>query len=69
LLLDTYYPGWKAYVDEMPAPIYRADYNFRAVSLPAGRSVVRFSYAPWSFRLGILLSVVALAFLGYWNLR
>ena len=48
LLLDTYFPGWSATVNGEPAPILRADYNFRAVSLPAGRSTVCFSYRPES---------------------
>jgi hypothetical protein len=60
LLLDTYYPGWKAYVNGREARIYRADYNFRAVLIPAGRSTVRFEYAPWSFRLGLILAACGL---------
>lgn len=60
LLLDTYYPGWKAYVDGREARIYRADYDFRAVFIPAGRSTVRFEYAPWSFRLGLILAAAGL---------
>jgi hypothetical protein len=55
LLLDTYFPGWTATVNGRPEPIYRADYNFRAVSLPAGKSSISFSYRPESFRLGLCL--------------
>ena len=32
LLLDTYFPGWTATVNGRAVRIYRADYNFRAVS-------------------------------------
>jgi hypothetical protein len=46
-------PGWSATVNGEPAPIHRADYNFRAVSLPAGRSTVCFSYRPQSLRIGL----------------
>ena len=60
LLLDTWYPGWKATVNGVESPILRADYNFRAVQLPAGKSVVRFIYRPLSFRLGIGLFLVGL---------
>ena len=56
LLLDTYFPGWQATVNNRAARIYRADYNFRAVSLPAGESVVCFSYGPESLRIGFVLS-------------
>jgi hypothetical protein len=61
LLLDTYFPGWKATVNGTGASILRADYNFRAVQLPAGKSVVRFVYQPASFRWGIGLFLAGLA--------
>jgi hypothetical protein len=70
LLLDTYFPGWSASVNGQPAGIYRADYNFRAVSLPAGKSVVRFIYQPNSFRTGVVLSATGLLLLGvawFWS--
>lgn len=46
-LSDSYYPGWKAYIDEKPSKIYRADYTFRAVEVPAGEHRVVFRYEPW----------------------
>lgn len=64
LLLDTCFPGWTATVNGEPAPIHRADYNFRAVSLPAGESTVRFSYRPKSFRAGLYLCGIGLVALG-----
>jgi hypothetical protein len=64
LLLDTYYPGWTAMVNGRPEKIYRADYNFRAVSLPAGKAEVRFSYRPASVRLGMALSIASFLALG-----
>ena len=60
LLLDTWFPGWKATVNGVGSPVLRADYNFRAVQLPAGKSVVRFIYQPESFRLGMGLCLVGL---------
>jgi hypothetical protein len=56
LLLDTCFPGWSATVNGEPAPIFRADYNFRAVALPAGKSTIGFSYRPESLRIGVMLS-------------
>lgn len=53
---DSYYPGWRAYVDGQEARIYRADYLFRAVPVPAGRHVVEFRYQPDSFAQGIWVS-------------
>ncbi len=57
LLLDTYFSGWKAFIDEQETTIYRADYNFRAVAVPAGRSTVHFKYRPLSFRIGLALAI------------
>jgi len=63
LLLDTYFPGWQATANGEPTKIYRADYNFRAVSLPSGRSVVRFTYKPVSLRMGFILFLVGILLL------
>jgi hypothetical protein len=61
VLLDTWFPGWKVYVNGRPRPIERADYNFRAVRLPAGTWQVTFAYRPMSFALGATLSMMASA--------
>ena len=52
-LSDTYYPGWQAEVDGVPARIYKADVAFRAVNVPPGSHVVRFVFRPRSLRLSI----------------
>lgn len=59
-LSDAYYPGWKAFVDAEEVPIYRANFAFRAVVLPAGSHEVTFVYDPLSFRSGLYLSVMGL---------
>jgi hypothetical protein len=58
VLCDTFYPGWKARVDGEPVPQMNADYLFRAVPVPAGSSVVELRYEPFSYRLGIWLSLL-----------
>ncbi|PIU66130.1 MAG: hypothetical protein COS84_06095 [Armatimonadetes bacterium CG07_land_8_20_14_0_80_40_9] len=57
VLTDTYYPGWKVYIDGKEDKIYRADYLFRAVYLQKGRHVVRYTYEPLNYRLGLLVSL------------
>jgi hypothetical protein len=52
VLSDTYYPGWKAFVDGTPQKIYQADYAFRAVPLNPGTHRLEFVYDPMSFKLG-----------------
>lgn len=56
-LSDTYFPGWKAYVDGKSTEIYRADYAFRAIVVPAGKHTVTFVYKPLSFTIGAITSV------------
>ena len=58
---DRFAPGWKATLDGRPLAIRRADYAFRAVSIPAGRHRVEFIYDPLSIRLGAWMSVAGLA--------
>jgi hypothetical protein len=43
---DSGWNGWKAEVNGKPAPILRADYAFRAIPLPAGRSEIVLRYHP-----------------------
>lgn len=59
-LSDTYFPGWKAYVDGKENEILKADYAFRAVSVPEGEHTVVFAYQPFSFYLGITLTIISL---------
>jgi hypothetical protein len=60
VLADIWYPGWVAMVDGAPAPLYRADFLFRAVPLPAGRHEVTFAFEPPSYRWGQLVSAATL---------
>jgi len=78
VLADSYFPGWKAFRrpqgagegEEQELEIHRADGNFRAVSLPAGRWTVRFKYTPMSLKLGLFVSFMAglmlVLLVGYW---
>jgi len=60
VLSDTYYPGWKAFVDGKETKIYRADYAFRAIPLSAGTHQVEFIYDPLSFKLGALFTFLGI---------
>lgn len=56
VLRDSYDPSWTAAVDGMPAAIGRANGRYRAVALPPGRHVIRFSYRPRELVVGLTLS-------------
>ncbi len=83
VVADSYFPGWVAYIrppdaanpqeEEQALTIYRANGNFRAVQVPAGRHVVRMKYSPDPVKFGLYLSflagVVLLLGLGGWAWR
>jgi hypothetical protein len=58
VMSDVYAPGWEVYVDGRRQDLYRANYAFRGVFVPAGQHVVVFQYEPWGVRLGAWLSAL-----------
>ena len=60
VLADSYYPGWKAYVDGRETRILKANLFFRAVVLAEGEHVVEFRYEPLSFKIGLAVSLTTL---------
>ena len=59
LLADSFYPGWGAKVNGRATPVLRANYMFRAVEVPRGRSMVELRFFPTHLLLGAVLSGVA----------
>ncbi|HSE41524.1 MAG TPA: YfhO family protein, partial [Acidobacteriota bacterium] len=57
---ENYYPGWRAFVDGKQVPIYRANYTFQAVKVPAGKHTVKFSFEVVYFRLAVALTAIGL---------
>lgn len=61
VVTDAWAPGWQARVDGRRVDVTRVDYLFRGVPLAAGAHRVEFSYRPLSWRIGWIVSVLALA--------
>ena len=61
VLSDNHFPAWQAYIDEQRVNTLLANYNFRAIEVPAGKHKVEFHYSSPVFTLGVLLSLGALA--------
>jgi len=55
---DTWFPGWKAYVDGAERKIMCANHAFRAVAVEKGEHDVVFRYAPLSFTIGLVISLL-----------
>ncbi len=76
-LSESYYPhGWKAFLDGKEIPIYRLDYLFRGVVIPAGTHTLSMKYEPRSYYTGKELSLAtnilligSLGFLGFASWR
>lgn len=70
----SYYPGWKVYIDGVPAPCFRANGFARAAFVSAGSHAVTFDFRPDSLRVGGMLAVstsivlILLSFYWLWRL-
>ncbi len=60
VLADNHYPGWHVEINGNAAELFPAYTVFRGVVIPAGEHEVRFYYKPFSFRLGMVISVISL---------
>ena len=57
---DGYDKDWRAYINGKEVPVYRANINFKAVSLPKGANNINFIYEPFLFKLGLFVFYGAL---------
>ena len=56
VLADSYYPGWKAFVNGKETEILAANLNQRAIQIEQGSHQVKFIYQPESFKTGAIIS-------------
>lgn len=56
LIADSFYPGWKAYIDGKETKIYPANINQRAVIIPAGNHHLEMKFQPMSVYVGGMIS-------------
>jgi hypothetical protein len=60
VLLDSWYPGWNAYLDGRKVEVLRANYAFRAVAVTPGTHQVEFVFRPTLFYLGAAITCITL---------
>ena len=61
VLAEVWYPGWRAWLDGIEVPIYRADFAFRAVYLPApGEHTLVMRFDPWLWKAGLAVTGLTL---------
>lgn len=58
---EVWYPGWRAWVDGVETPIYKANLAFRAIYLEqAGEHTVVMRFEPLSWQIGLSLTMMTL---------
>jgi hypothetical protein len=60
VVAQAFYHPWRAYVDGKVVPLWRANFAFQALEIPAGRHEVNLVYEDRNFACGLVLSVVSL---------
>ena len=60
VLSNIYYPGWQAYIDNQKTKIFRTDYLFSGITVPAGKHIIKFIYQPLSFIIGLWLLCITI---------
>ncbi len=61
VLNDVWHPWWRATVDDKPVAILKANVLFRAVVVPPGKHVVRFTFRPFAGALAELKAMISAA--------
>lgn len=60
VLADSWYPGWKAYIDGKETPIYKTYGMVRGVLIRSpGERLIEFHFVPISFYLGLMVTFVS----------
>jgi hypothetical protein len=60
IFIESFYPGWEARVDGIPAPVHAANLFMRAVPIAAGRHHVEMIYRPKPFQIGCHVAAATL---------
>jgi hypothetical protein len=60
VVTDSWYPGWRAWVDGVESPVFRVNGMFRGVAVPAGARRVETRFEPKTFVIGASISSCAL---------
>lgn len=56
MVTDRWAPGWTVEINGKPAPVYGADFLFRAVPVDAGMNTVKFRYRPRGWLPSLIVS-------------
>ncbi len=60
VLLDTWYPGWKAYIGSEEVPVKRAYYIMRGVEITSSIGNIRFNFEPRLLTVGAVVTTITI---------
>jgi hypothetical protein len=60
VVADAWYPGWRAFMDSRPVPLYIADVAFRGVAVPVGDHSIEMRFVPTILYYSGGISLIAL---------
>ena len=63
VLSEAAWRGWRAYVDDKPSNVVRANHAFIGVFVPKGHHAVRVTFLPQSFVIGRMITLITIALL------
>jgi hypothetical protein len=63
---EAWYPGWRAWLDGVEVPIYKANFAFRAVAVPPGEHTIEMRFDPLIWRVGLSITTLTLLALAAW---
>jgi hypothetical protein len=60
VIAQSFYPSWRAYVDNQRTQLWHANYAFQALEVPAGQHHVQLRFEDREFRMGCLVCCAGL---------
>lgn len=57
---QSYYPGWKAYIDGIETKVYEVNGIIQGIFVPEGNHSIEFRFSPTIFYLGSLISLLTI---------
>lgn len=65
ILLDTYYPGWSAFIDNQEVQIEPFEKVYRSVTVPQGMHLITFKFFPKTVVYGSIVSSISILATGF----
>ncbi len=62
---EIYYPGWRLFSGGKELPLFKVNHAFRGTYLEAGYYKLKMSFCPFSFKIGLIISLCCFAFILY----